>query len=34
MVGKLRKKNNSAQAELIWIANQEWKKIDQEQIDN
>ena len=34
MVGKLRKKNISTQSELIELVNQEWEKIDQEQIDN
>ena len=34
MVGKLRKKIISTQSELIELVNQEWEKIDQEQIDN
>ena len=34
MVAKLRKKNISTQSELIELVNQEWEKIDQEQIDN
>ena len=34
MVGKLRKKNISTQSELLELVNQEWEKIDQEQIDN
>ena len=34
MAGKLRKKNISTQFEVIELVNQEWKKIDQEQIDN
>ena len=34
MVGKLRKKNISTQSELKELVNQEWEKIDQEQIDN
>ena len=34
MVGILRKKNISTQSELIKLVNQEWEKIDQEQIDN
>ena len=34
MVGKLRKKNISTQSELRELVNQEWEKIDQEQIDN
>ena len=34
MVGKLRKKHISTQSELIELVNQEWKKIDKEQIDN
>ena len=34
MVGKSRKKNISTQSELIEFVNQEWEKIDQEQIYN
>ena len=34
MVWKLRKKNISTQSNLIVLVNQEWEKIDQEQIDN
>ena len=34
MVGKLRKKNISTQSEFKELVNQEWEKIDQEQIDN
>ena len=31
---KIKKKNISTQSELIELVNQEWEKIDQEQIDN